>query len=235
MCDQPQKQGDSLDQMVDQTRRGRLDRRGLLRRAVALGLSSSAAYQLLGKTQAAAQDGPSGRQYTTLRHGEEGSHRARLTHGESSLPHLPTHDPHPPGRVTTYAIGEEGNPTPTAAVGENGRPPVTTQAVGEEGGSPPKTLAVGEEAPTCPTPRPTTYRVGEESSVTTRAWGEESTGRPTPTTLAVGEEGGKPISRPTPPATTQAVGEEGGVLPRFSEPSGIRNVLPQNWKSFRRW
>lgn len=90
-----------------------------------------------------------------------------------------------PGRVTTYAVGEEGG-------GGGGR--VTTYAVGEEGGG----------------GRVTTYAVGEEGGggggrVTTYAVGEEGGGRPPGqvTTFAVGEEGGGRV-------TTRALGEEGG-------------------------
>lgn len=72
----------------------------------------------------------------------------------------------------------------------------TTRAIGEEGG--PTTKRLGEEGG----PRPTTLRVGEEGA----------------TTLAIGEEGGRPfprpiprpVPRPLPPLkTTKALGEEG--------------------------
>lgn len=93
----------------------------------------------------------------------------------------------PRGRVTTYALGEEG-----------GR--VTTYALGEEGGG-------WRRPPYRPPPPPysyprhpaTTYALGEEGGVTTYALGEEGGWY---TTQALGEEGGGY-------ATTYALGEEG--------------------------
>ncbi len=64
----------------------------------------------------------------------------------------------------------------------------------------------------------TTFAVGEETP-TTLALGEE--GGPVPTTLALGEEGG-----PTP--TTLALGEEGGPIPttlRFGEEGGPKTAF----------
>ena len=138
-------------------------------------------------------------------------------------------------KITTFAIGEEGSPSPnppsypprskatTYAVGEESiRPPTTlSYGMGEEGTRPSTTWAVGEEPPRRPTPAPSTMAVGEEGkpTATTRATGEE--GRPpvSPTTSRVGEESSVTTnafgeesaggSRPT----TFAVGEEGSPSP----------------------
>ncbi|QDV88740.1 hypothetical protein [Planctomycetes bacterium TBK1r] len=136
------------------------------------------------------------------------------------------------GRLTTFALGEEGNPpslppqthppyqqATTLAVGEeSSKPPanqITTKAVGEESSRPPAnqitTYAVGEESPKPPTPQITTKAVGEESTKpptarpTTHAIGEESTQPPTTLSYGLGEDGRR--------ATTMAVGEEGQPTP----------------------
>ena len=154
--------------------------------------------------------------------------------------------------VTTYAVGEEGQPptqvqppalgkpTTTRVGEENTSPPVTTYAEGEENTGPPATTqAFGEE--TQPTysygegqPSPTTYAVGEETQPT-YSYGE---GRPSPTTYAVGEEQPPNCNRPPtttraygeevqvtpPPTTTQAVGEEGRITTYSHGEEG--NVAP---------
>src|SRR5687768_14514464 len=68
-------------------------------------------------------------------------------------------------------------------------------------------FGLGAVAKAAPPRRPTTLALGEEGGrpPTTLALGEEG-GRP-PTTLALGEEGSRP------PVTTQALGEEGGKRP----------------------
>ena len=139
---------------------------------------------------------------TTFAIGEEGSGK----------PTQPAPNPVPPSKPiqkpTTLALGEEdkpqiGNPT-TLKVGEEGtyKPKPTTYRVGEESSSRPTTKAVGEETGQ----RPTTLAVGEESTPvpqpTTRAVGEESNSKPNPTTARVGEE-----TR----YTTYAVGEESSI------------------------
>ncbi|MCS7471638.1 hypothetical protein NZK35_33740 [Stieleria sp. ICT_E10.1] len=136
------------------------------------------------------------------------------------------------GRLTTFALGEEGNPP---GLPPQTRPPnqqATTLAVGEETSKPPTpritTKAVGEESSQPPANQITTYAVGEESSkppapqITTKAVGEESTKPPTPrpTTYAVGEESIQPpttlsygLGEDGRRATTLAVGEEGQPTP----------------------
>lgn len=108
------------------------------------------------------------------------------------------------GRVTTYAVGEEG----TGGT-------VTTYALGEEGSTYPPPVEGGG--------RVTTQALGEEGAVITP---RPPAGGDRYTTQALGEEGGtypppresspppsRPV-RPTPPpdsgtVTTQALGEEG--------------------------
>ena len=103
-----------------------------------------------------------------------------------------------PGRVTTFAYGEEGG-------GVHGPPrwpgPVSTRALGEEGGGA-TTFALGEEGGGVPR-RPPRYR----APVTTHALGEEGGA----TTFALGEEGGgyPPIRHRPGRVTTFALGEEG--------------------------
>ncbi|QEF96178.1 hypothetical protein Mal15_02050 [Stieleria maiorica] len=133
------------------------------------------------------------------------------------------------GRITTFAIGEEGTAPHPPAQKPSPNPPMTTKAVGEESQRPPAnqitTYAVGEESTTPPSQQITTHAVGEESTrppknqITTYAVGEESTKPPTTlsyglgedgrraTTLAVGEEG-KPATQPKPNPTTSRSGEE---------------------------
>ncbi len=139
------------DQVGDATPQTSTPRRGFLHRAaaVAIGLLTfGAAGSVL------ARDG-------------WGSRYGGGSRGYSSSPWRRSSRPSP-GRVTTYAVGEEGG---------GGR--VTTYAVGEEGGG----------------GRVTTYAVGEEGggrprqNVTTYALGEEGGGRVT--TQALGEEGGR--------------------------------------------
>ena len=247
----------SIDELVRTARRGGVARRDFLRRAVLLGLSSSAAYQLLGQTDAAAQN-PFSRK-STMALGEEGPaqpprdsvpvrrpgerlgtpQEGKLTTfavgEESSQPPKPRIQP-PNGKPTTLAVGEEGRPQPTTlAVGEESPVQPTTKAIGEESPSQPTTLRVGEEQPDCP--RVTTGRVGEESSPPPR---------PTPTTLRVGEENSQqPPSTPPQPAppqvTTFALGEEGTPAnppqsnPPQSGSSGLLQRIPRPWKNFRRW
>ncbi len=80
--------------------------------------------------------------------------------------------------ATTLAIGEEGgNRVTTQALGEEGNPPrPSTRRLGEEGGGRPTTDAIGEEGGR--PPRATTFAVGEEGGqppqqITTFALGEE--------------------------------------------------------------
>lgn len=135
--------------------------------------------------------------------------------GEEGNPPAQSPSPNPPRpnpaqRPTTLAVGEEGSRPTTMAVGEESRPTPTTLAVGEEGNPVTTTKAVGEEQPYCPTPQPTTKAVGEEGRPI----------KPTPTTLRNGEEstitthalGEETGGRPTP--TTLAVGEEGNPTPQ---------------------
>ncbi|MEM6689199.1 MAG: hypothetical protein AAF664_07220 [Planctomycetota bacterium] len=140
----------------------------------------------------------------------------------------------PYNRITTMALGEEGNAQPS-------RPPrsgATTMMVGEEGnpspvkpprgwcGTQPTTRAIGEEQ----SPPPTSSAVGEEGN------------RPPATTMRVGEE--QPVQ-----STTRAIGEEGqpsrvptirngnqnnrGTSSRF--PTIKTPQLPSSWKGFGRW
>ncbi|WP_182867196.1 hypothetical protein [Stieleria mannarensis] len=134
------------------------------------------------------------------------------------------------GRITTFAIGEEGTAPHPPSEKPSPNPPMTTKAVGEESQRPPTkqitTGAIGEESTKPPSQQITTHAVGEETTrppnrqITTYAVGEESSKPPTTlsyglgeespraTTLAVGEEG-KPAPRPTPkPTTTSRSGEE---------------------------
>lgn len=135
-------------------------------------------------------------------------------------------------RITTFAIGEEGDVTgPPKSVHPPIQPPtnpITTHAVGEETTRPPTnqitTYAVGEETQKPPTTL--SYGMGEEGTrpATTMAVGEEQPYRPTPrpTTQAVGEEssvttkatGEESIGIPKPTPTTLALGEEGTPSPR---------------------
>lgn len=236
-CINPQQE--SVEQIVNAARQGRLERRGFLRRAVALGISSAAAYKLLSETQAAAQNGAP--KITTFAVGEEGDPPATTR----PSPNPPTTQP---GQPTTLAVGEE-SPSPRPA------PVPTTKAVGEETQTArPTTFAIGEEQPYCPNPQvttravgeestpkpsPTTLRVGEESNLTTRALGEESTPttRPPATTGAWGEEATTPPPSPTrkPNATTMALGEENNSRTRQGIPNDFLKNLAVPWKNFRRW
>ncbi|MCC9604110.1 hypothetical protein LOC67_26450 [Stieleria sp. JC731] len=197
----------TIDLLVSEQRAGRIGRRSFLRAAVVAGLTSAAAYQLLGEANAQQP------RMTTMALGEEGN---------------PPLDPKP------------GDPKSKDDLGTPKRLP-TTERGGEE--SKPTTLAVGEESRPSP-PYPTTMAVGEESpsiqppSVTTRAWGEEQSCTKPPqyktpgkaTTLAFGEE-----SQGTPPAqvTTRAIGEEST---RRSVPDTSRWLQRSSpWKGFRRW
>lgn len=260
---------ETVDDVVKEALHGNVERRDFLRRVVRLGVASAVAYKLLDQTTAQAQTGGNQR-ITTFAIGEEGNPPATTR----PSPNPPTYRPptgSPKPQVTTKAVGEESSRTPTTlsyGMGEEGSRP-TTMAVGEEGQGVPTTMAVGEESQG----RPTTLAVGEEGkpTVTTYAVGEEQpycpnpqpTPRPTPgpTTQAVGEEG-RPIIQPTtnrvgeeskvtthafgeesgggtprkPTATTMAVGEEGTPSrPSFKVPSELYRNIPTPWKNFRRW
>lgn len=258
-CDESSK---SLTQLAQDAVAGRVGRRDFLRRAVVAGITSSAAYKLLSETNAAAQSGT----ITTFAVGEEGSLQPPIASPspnppqyippqynpvqppQSPSPNPPTYNPpqyNPPSQATTYAVGEENTYQPTtSAVGEENTYQATTLAVGEENSRPP-TL----RPPTVPPSNATSARVGEESSYTTYAVGEESSPSPIPspqpgrpTTLSVGEETGG-ISKPTfrPNVSTRALGEENRVnpfpsikIPSIKIPSPGRNI-PMPWKNFRRW
>lgn len=90
--------------LIDELRAGRLGRRDFLRQVVLAGLTSAAAYALLGQAESAAQE------MTTFALGEETS--------------APPRHRQPPGRGTTQALGEETSPpqATTQAVGEETPP-----------------------------------------------------------------------------------------------------------------
>ncbi|OYP37047.1 hypothetical protein [Rhodopirellula sp. MGV] len=182
----PTSENQTLQQLVEDLKSGKLARRDFLRRVVLSGATSAAAYALLNQTEASA-DPP---RMTTMAIGEEGSP------ANPAPPQLdpPTFDPpnvDPPVRSpggqqgipsqrpqtpTTERIGEESKMT-TMAIGEESRPPKTTT---------PTTMAVGEEATNPNPPKVTTKAIGEESKPAKQV---------PMTTLAVGEEGrgwGKP-------------------------------------------
>lgn len=224
MTDHPLSASESVGDVVKASLRGEVPRRDFLRRVVLLGLSSSAAYQLLDETNVTAQQ-PGPPKYTTFALGEEGNPPSRPS------PNPPSTGT--PGRVTTRAIGEETSqpkPRPTTlAVGEESRPQATTMAVGEESPARPTTKAVGEEQPTWSKPKITTYGVGEETYTPPR----------TATTLRVGEENSPPAPKPQRPSpfpnvTTYAVGEENTRRVPSSAPDLLKR-LPRPWKNFRRW
>ena len=194
------KHQETIDEVVGEALRGTVPRRDFLRRAVLLGLTSSAAYKLLDATSAQAQTTQSQNGgLTTFAIGEEGTPPPASS---APAPNPPSYNPNP--SATTLAVGEESKPrSTTAVVGEEdaGRPP--TLSVGEENTRPPTTYSTGEEQPYCPTPKPTTKAVGEEGKAkinpSTRRYGEESGGGARPTTFADGEEG---TPRPQPVSYT---------------------------------
>ena len=203
---------DGIGELVAEYRDGNLKRREFLRRLVAIGISTSAAYSVLNQASAAGQITVGGPTTTALIDGRP----------EEDVPR-----PGRPPRGTTFAsgeedatsamVGEESSPGATSAmVGEESypQPNPTTYALGEEGPAPPMgtTTMVGEESYPQPIPQPTTYAVGEECNTprppmgSTAMIGEEGT--PYPSTRAAGEEG-----TPVPLPSTRAMGEEGTPRP----------------------
>lgn len=208
----PHQNPQSIESLLDAKRDGRLGRRSFLRAAVVAGLTSAAAYQLLGDADAQQP------RMTTMALGEEGNPPLDPPPVDSKPKASgPQYDPGTPKRLpTTERSGEESTPT-TLAVGEESRvthPRPTTMAVGEEssGKRPPQvtTKAMGEEQ-SCPT-RPDVQRPGKK------------------TTMALGEE-----SQVSPPiqVTTHATGEESTrwILPDASRWRQQRSP----WQGFRRW
>lgn len=219
-------------------RRGDLGRRDFLRRVVVLGGSSSLAFALLGRSEAAAQ------RHWLMQRGGSGPQ------SPSSNPPsgFPSNNPSlngSPTNASTMWQGEQGNTSPI-------RPQPSTTAYGEEQGPPTvTTYAVGEETTTPPRPPATTFAVGEESRpsppncktpptypsppATTQAWGEESQTLPTPptytpptidpsksSTRALGEEGNPPSGTPQSPI-------------RFPSPPKNLQQIPKIWNNFGRW
>jgi len=150
-----------IDDLKEQYRAKKTDRRSFLRSVVALGVSTSAAYTLLDALNASTaeaqtfttfavgeEDGGFGNQPTTLAIGEEDGSGGGSGGG---------------GRLTTYAIGEEDN-----TGGGSGGGTVTTKAIGEEGGSgggTVTTFAIGEEGGSVRPPRkPTSFLFGEDGN-----------------------------------------------------------------------
>lgn len=143
---------------------------------------------------------------TTMATGEEGGGPTTMATGEEEAARI----------ATTLAVGEE-EPITTLAIGEE----ATTLRLGEEGG--PSTLAVGEESVTTAQRLATTLDIGEESTTTQRvattlAVGEED---PTPTTLAVGEEGPTTQALGEEGPTTDAIGEEGPTTMALGEETAV--------------
>ena len=232
--------------LVSEYRDGQVGRRDFLRRVVAAGLSSAAAYTLLDSAnQASAQN------FTTHALGEEGSPAQPPMTTQAVGEETTTPSPNPP-TATTRAIGEEsGPPATTRRLGEEEKPPTaTTWSQGEESTTPPKytTFAVGEESSVPPA---TTQAVGEESSppATTFAVGEEERPKcvtpPPATTQAFGEEGnvttqavgeeGRPTTSPRDRLTTFAVGEESSSPSRRQNRPSVIPQLPNVWRNWNRW
>jgi len=122
-------------------------------------------------------------------------------------------------QATTLAIGEEG--AATAALREQGGvanlPPVTTEPFGEEAGKVTSRMQPGLEDGGAvvrpPVNQPVTQAIPEEGRATTLALGEEGNKPvPQPMTDAVNEQGGEVPAQP-PARLTRALNEQGAAAP----------------------
>jgi hypothetical protein len=145
-----------ISELIKDFRDGRLGRREFLRQVVIAGVSSAAAYALLGQATA------EGQVVTTYAVGEEATPVPQPQRPAGPVTTQAVGEETSSPQVTTYAVGEESNPPrmTTQAIGEESNPPpMTTQAVGEESRPPMTTLALGEETHAG---APTTRAIGEE-------------------------------------------------------------------------